>query len=36
MAGRALWQARRLAPTAYKVARYGGNRLVHVAKRRLS
>ncbi|MDA8206324.1 MAG: hypothetical protein M0Z36_09650 [Thermaerobacter sp.] len=36
MAARAWRGARRLAPTMYKVARYGGNRLVHVAKRRLS
>ncbi|PSR24195.1 MAG: hypothetical protein C7B45_00420 [Sulfobacillus acidophilus] len=34
--GRTVRQARRLAPVAYKVARYGGTRLVHLAKRRLS
>lgn len=34
--GRAAHQARHLGPTAYKVARYGGNRLMHLAKRRLS
>lgn len=28
-------QAGRLAPVAYKVARYGGNRLMHLAKRRI-
>ncbi|NMP22485.1 hypothetical protein [Sulfobacillus harzensis] len=34
---RPMWrQARRLAPSAYRVARYGGSRLVHLAKRRLS
>lgn len=33
--GRAWRQARYLAPVAYKVARYGGNRLVHLAKRRI-
>jgi hypothetical protein len=34
--GRAYHQARHLAPAAYKVARYGGTRLLHLAKRRLS
>ncbi|MCL5115571.1 MAG: hypothetical protein M1272_00235 [Firmicutes bacterium] len=36
MYGLALRQARRMAPAAYRVARFGGNRLVHMAKRRLS
>lgn len=36
MARMAFRQARRMAPTAYRVARYGGGRLVHMAKRRLS
>lgn len=34
--GRALHQASHLAPTAYRVARYGGSKLMHMAKRRLS
>lgn len=34
--GSAFRQARRLAPAAYRVARYGGGRLVHLAKRRMS
>lgn len=34
---RMAWRgARKMAPTAYNVARYGGTRLVHMAKRRLS
>lgn len=36
MYGLAFRGARHLAPAAYRVARYGGNRLVHLAKRRLS
>lgn len=32
---RAFRQAKRLAPTAYRVARVGGRELVHFAKRRM-
>lgn len=35
MYGMAIRQARRIPPAAYRVARYGGSRLVNLAKRRL-